>query len=92
MKTIIDSSSALGVDSFVIGMPHRSAVAQWAKLIERGTEDASWPENFDNMQMCCQHASFGGPVNIQAKEVTFYALNLSFWGVSHIGLHFTKCQ
>jgi 2-oxoglutarate dehydrogenase E1 component len=23
MKTIIDSSSALGVDSFVIGMPHR---------------------------------------------------------------------
>lgn len=23
MKTIIDSSSALGVESFVIGMPHR---------------------------------------------------------------------
>lgn len=24
MKTLIDSSSALGVDSFIIGMPHRS--------------------------------------------------------------------
>lgn len=33
MKTIIDSSSALGVESFVIGMPHRYVNSQITLLM-----------------------------------------------------------
>lgn len=38
MKTIIDSSSALGVDSFIVGMPHRGRLNVLANVCRKPLE------------------------------------------------------
>ena len=59
------------------------------------TEDASWPENLENVQIFALQTSYVFSVNMYVAEVLlfFFSSNCSFSGRSHVGSLFpTKAE